>query len=372
MQINKTSLVKSSVMPVVSTEVKEKGLEPKDGFVTTGTKSEEPVLTKEMIMGKLGRTEAKEEGRASKIRGGVGVATGLALGTAGLYGGIIGGGVAGGITGLSLGPANAVIQGAQGLAFAGTVLGTGGAVAKAAIVAGTACAVAGGIAVGYHVGGFGKGEESGKASYYKEGTVTKTLQGVGGGIGLITGGLGGAAIGAGIGGGVALTSGIIAKDVAMSSIGMGGLVGAGVGALVLGGMSALGGYAMATVASKGVQWAKNKVFPDKDGVNLEEKKAAVAKKEAEFTGLSGKVQGETKELQDFFATKEKELDGQQKETKEYIDGKEAALSQKKTETQSYIDGQQKTLDEKEKIVSDADKNIEGIINGKADKIFADI
>jgi len=402
-------------------EVKEKQTdEPKDGLVGTAL-SQEPVVTKEMIMSQMKGTEKKstlakahEKGKEvaadwnEKVGGIVGYTAGIGATIPGIYAGVIGGTVAGGIAGLSLGPAAAVLQGTSGVgSFVGTVFSTGGTVAKAAVVAGTACAAVGGFMAGKKLGeliggapvaavGYGAGFVKGlvskdepqeaspvkpedekpveaKPKYReKEGPVTKTLEGVAGAVGLITGGLGGAAIGLGVGSGAALTAGVIAENLTLASVGVGGAIGAGVGALLIGGMSAYGGYAAVGGISKGVKWVKNKIMPDKDAIALSQKREDVARKEAEFKQLGSKVDGIAKDVQTFFAEHEKTLDGQQKETKEYIDKKEADLSGKKAEAQKYIDGEQGKLDAREKEVTASNNNIEGIINGKADKIFAEI
>ena len=106
----------------------------------------------------------------------------------------------------------------------------------------------------------------------EEGFITKTAEGVLGGVGLITGGLGGAAIGAGIGAGTALTAGVIAENLSWSTLGVGGAVGAAVGAALLGTMSAYGGYTIADKTSKALNWVKDKVMPDKEKIALQEKR----------------------------------------------------------------------------------------------------
>ncbi len=406
----------TSVLPVKK-EIKEKKAdEPQDGFVSSALK-EEPVLTKEMVMsqvkpqkGKLAQAHAKGIETASewteKVGGVVGGAAGIGAVIPGLYAGIIGGSVAGGIAGLSLGPAVAVLSGAQGLSFAGTVFSTVGPVAKAAIVAGTACAAVGAGVVGYKAGkmlsgipigavgypvGFAQGlagkgvEESGEVQEkpeagekpkvkikHEDGFITKTAEGLLGATGLITGGLGGAAIGAGIGAGTALTAGVIAENLTWSTLGVGGAVGAVVGGVLLGAMSAYGGYTIADKTSKALNWAKNKIMPDKDQIALQQVRQEVAEKEAQFKELGAKVDGLAKETQNYFSTQSAVLDKEQAGTKEYIDTKEAELAGKKAEAKAYIDGEQAKLNKQEADVQAADANIEGIINKKRDEIFAEI
>lgn len=231
----------------------------------------------------LSRAHSRGLETAADVNDKVGTVLGGTLGLGvlvpAIYAGVIGGVIAGGIAGLGLGPATAVVSGAGGLSFLGTILSTGGAVAKAATVLGTATGAVGGFVVGQSVGrgvaaipiyavsypiGFAKGLVSKDSPYEDPGTqtppvrprrektdgVTKAAQALLGGGGLITGGIGGALLGAGIGSGAALTHGLIVSNLSWSALSAGGVTGAIIGGATLAVVSAAGGYTIASGVSK--------------------------------------------------------------------------------------------------------------------------
>lgn len=216
-----------------------------------------------------------------KIGSVAGGALGLGVIIPAVYGGIIGGVLVGGAAGLGFGPAAAVLQGAHGLSFLGSILSSGGMVAKAATVLGTATAAVGGVTVGLKVGeglasipialvaypiGFAQGLLSKDDPYQdpdpqpapapahqeRPSALTHTAAGLLGGAGLITGAVGGAVLGAGIGSGAALANGLMASNLTWSALGSGGMTGAAVGAVGLGIISGVGGYMIATGVARAI------------------------------------------------------------------------------------------------------------------------
>lgn len=332
----------------------------------------------------------------------VGGALGLGTVIPALYAGVVGGAIGGAIAGLGFGPANAVLQGAQGLSFLGTVFSTGGTIAKAAIVAGTACAGVGGFVAGRKLGetlgalpvatlaypaGFAKGlfadapavtgpvSEKPVAEIKIEkptGGLTKTAQGVLGGVGLVTGGLGGAVIGAGLGSGAGLVSGLVARDLTLSSVGVAGAIGAGIGAVTMAAVAGIGGYTLAGAAGKGAAWVKDKVFPDKVGQELETKRAEVKAKTERFENLGSELSQAVAAAKASAAERQEALTGAQKEAGEFVAGIDNQISAKLTAADKVLADRQGVLDARERDVTAQDNAIEGTINSKRAGIFAEL
>ncbi len=332
----------------------------------------------------------------------VGGALGLGTVIPALYAGVIGGAVGGAIAGLGFGPAAAVMQGAQGLSFLGTVFSTGGVVAKAAIVAGTACAGVGGFVAGQKLGetlgalpvatlaypaGFAKGlfadapavtsapisQKPTEVKVERPTTgLTKTAQGVLGGVGLVTGGLGGAVLGAGIGSGASLVSGLVARDLTLSSLGVAGALGAGIGAVAMAAVAGIGGYTLAGAAGKGAAWVKDKVFPDKVGQELETKRAEVKTKTEKFENLGATLSDAVKAAKASAAERQAALTSSQKEAQEFVAGIDSQIATKLKDADGVLADRQSVLDAREKDVTAQDNAIEQTINGKRAGIFADL
>lgn len=255
--------------------------QPQDGFMKTAGRS-------------AGRTAVAWGNAMGTVAGGAGA---LTLTTGALYAGVLGGAVAGSAFGLGLGPVVGALGSSGALNFLGNTFSTAGIAAKAGIVLGGAAMAAGawdigsalGNAVGKPVGalvglpvGFAKGAWSsfeGTAGGTNEASapaaprpkpagfldlnemsgVTKLYATALGGAGLITGGIGGALLGASATSATNLVSGLLAQNVTLASITGAAMVGAAVG----GGLGAViggrGGFKLAKTVQSVVDWAGEKL-----------------------------------------------------------------------------------------------------------------
>ncbi len=280
MKINATT---TQTLPVTTGKVRgeEKSVEPKDGFVSSGAGKEEVALPKNVVLKNLKPNEEVHtpttmeiaSKTADKIATPIGIATGIGVGTLGLYSGIAGGFVGGSTIGLALGPAAAILTGQTGMDIIKTVLGSAGAVGKAGVVIGSACAGLGAGVIGYKIGrtaglipGYAIGLPAGlmgdktpqivdKPELKKKYEMGKLGNAVGMTLGGVAGFLalpGGAAVGASIGSAGSLISGLVVKDLSAAAIGQAGLVGALVGGGVMAIAAGVGGYKLVELGAKAI------------------------------------------------------------------------------------------------------------------------
>jgi hypothetical protein len=316
-----------------------------------------------------------------------------------VYAGLMGGSVAGAVAGLSMGPAVGVLQGAQGFDLVGEVFSTGGTVGKAFLVAGAAAGLVGGWMAGRRVGeyvsaaplsavaypvGFTQGLFSGQAPPKSEEPskkaeverirqprgLTKGAAGLLGGIGAISVGLGGAALGAGAAGGVSLIGGLLAGQVDLASLGSAALIGGGTGLALGGFVGGLGGSTIVTTTSELASWAKNKVSPDKEGEILEKLQTEVNQKQQSFEHLAGRLDRETDQASVDFARRQSELEEGQRETAEYVEGRDREVRDLRQQGADYEAAEKSKLVERQSKLEAADEDVEGRIEADAGQRFA--
>lgn len=344
---------------------------------------------------------AKATAWSGKYGNAAGGVIGAALTLPAVYAGLMGGSVAGAVAGLSIGPATGILQGAQGLELIGKVFSTGGTVAKAFMVGGAAAGLIGGWMVGRRVGeyvsavplsalaypvGFAQGFASGEAPELpqeppkKDDTIelirrpqglTKAAAGVLGGVGAISVGLGGAAIGAGAAGGVSLLAGLMAGDVTLASIGSAALIGGGVGVALGGVVGGLGGSTIATTTGDVLSWAKNKIAPDEEGKAIEDLRNQVGEKQENFEQLSGRLDRETDEASADFTRRQKELEQGQEETRQYVDAKDQEVGRLKQQGVDYETAENERLAQRQGQLDEANSEVEGRIEADAATRFAE-
>jgi hypothetical protein len=329
-----------------------------------------------------------------------GGAVGFALTIPSVYAGLVGGSVAGAVAGMSIGPAVGVISGSSGLGLIKTVFSTGGTVAKGFMVAGAAAGLVGGWVAGNKVGeytsgvplsaagytiGFAKGLANGEAPEKPQKPDTqekaelirrpqgleKGVAGLLGGVGAISVGLGGAAIGAGAGGGLSLIAGLLAGDVNLASLGTGALIGGGVGVAVGGVVGGLGGSRIVTTTSDALGWAKNKLVPDKEKETLEKLTEEVTAKQTSFESLAGRLDKQTDEASQKFATDQKELEMRQADTADYVEQSDATVQDLKNQGVEYQRGEYAKVDQREETLRAADQKVEKEIEADASVRFKD-
>lgn len=331
----------------------------------------------------------------SKYGNAAGGVLGAALTLPAVYAGLLGGSVAGAVAGLSVGPAVGVLSGASGLELVGKVFTTGGDVAKAFTIAGAAAGLVGGWMVGQKVGesvaavplsavaypvGFAKGMASGKAPAQPQepeekkevvelirrpSGLTKGAAGMLGGVGAISVGLGGVAIGAASGGGVGLIAGVLAGDVNLASLGTATLIGGGVGVALGGAVGGIGGYSIATTSGRMLGWAKNKIVPDKEGEALEKLRTEVAGKLETFEDLSSRLDAETDHAAADFTKRQSELEDRQKETGEYVEVRDSEVEALAEEGRVYEQTENDKLDRRQEVLDRDNAAIEETIESDA-------
>ncbi len=252
----------------------------------------------------------------------VGGATGLATVTGALYAGVLGGAIVGSLTGAGFGPVLASVTSHGALDFVGRTFATAGTFAKAGMVMGGVAGAAGAWQVGN-----GIGNAAGKAAGFVPGVVVGGIQGVWnkaesavggegaapiakeekkegflqtnftdlnnmsggmklyssvlGGVGMLSGGVGGFTLGASVASAGSLASGLLASNVSLSTIGAAGVAGGIVGGVLFAAIGGLGGFTTAKASKK--LW-------DKTGAKL----IGMAKKDGETQSAKGKRLDEKK------------------------------------------------------------------------------
>lgn len=280
MKINATT-TQTQLMTAGKVKSEEKSVEPKDGFVSSSAGNEEVSLPKNVVLKNLKPNEEIHtpttmeiaSKTADKIATPIGIFTGVSAGTLGLYSGIAGGLVGGSTIGLALGPAAAILTGQTGMDIVKTVLGSAGAVGKAGVVIGSACAGLGAGVIGYKLGrtaglipGYAIGLPAGLMGdktpqivdkpelkkKYEMGKGATALAMTAGGVASFLVLPGGAAVGASIGSAGSFLSGLIVKDLSAAAIGQAGLIGAAVGAGVMAIAAGVGGYKLVELGAKAI------------------------------------------------------------------------------------------------------------------------
>jgi hypothetical protein len=384
MKIDK-SLVSTPInkTPVqVKTKEADVNLEQKDGVVLSSGTTDAGVLSKDDILQlkaqnaevpgvfKRGAHKAHELGdKGGRILGTVGAVTG---GVVGANIGALGGAAAMGIIGLGAGVPTAILGGSQGLSIIADAFSSGNALARAGILAGTVLGVAGGAYLGskvaYGVGysltagaaiapatigeAFNKNPEAIEAKEPKEPARKESkLEDWASkgaiGAGLIMGGTGGLALGGLIGSGAGLTAGIIAKDVALSTITKTGVIGAGIGLVAGAALLGLGGAKLvdfigdrAHDVTSGLAKGKESVeldMKDKeytkriDGLKKSEEEIKTKKADAEvyFSGQAQSLQ-QAKQNEDTHVVKEEAA------LKENVDNMDKKVAEKTKEFDSVM------------------------------------
>lgn len=259
----------------------------------------------------------------------VGGATGLATVTGALYAGVLGGAIVGSLTGAGFGPVLASVTSNGALDFVGRTFATAGTMAKAGMVIGGVSGAAGAWQVGN-----GIGNAAGKAAGFVPGMVVGGIQGVWnkaesavggegaapiarpekkegllqtsftdlnnmsggmklyssvlGGVGMLSGAVGGFTLGASVASAGSLVNGLLASNVSLSTIGAAGVAGGVVGGALFAAIGGLGGFTTAKASKKlwDVSGGKLLGMAKKDGETqaekgkrLEEKKAVLEERE---------------------------------------------------------------------------------------------
>jgi len=358
---------------------KNEEVDQKDGFVpSAGAGEVAPGLSKQEIMQLqpkeekpgLVSTVIKQAGNTSKEAGDavgrvIGSAVGIGGAVGGAYLGAAGGAATMGLLGLGAGVPGAILAGKGGLSILGTAFSTGGVLAKAGIVAGTACGIVGGYYLGSKLGyvlgavptavvaapvgaidGLGKAisgkgadeivtekhEPEVKRKRTKAEQIGSTVLG---GVGLLSGAAGGAAIGGIVASGAALTAGLIAKDVALSAITSTGVTGAAVGAAVGAVLLGVGGYKIIDTIADASHSVARSLSKGKERVELEMKGKELGERIEGLKKAEGDLSTKKAESEKYFAAQfesliqakadeDKHVVAEEQKTKEEI----AAMDQK--------------------------------------------
>lgn len=304
----------------------------------------------------------------------LGGATGLATVTGALYAGVLGGAIVGSLTGAGFGPVLSSVTSHGALDFVGRTFATAGFFAKAGMVIGGVSGAAGAWQVGN-----GIGNAVGKAAGFVPGAVVGGVQGLWakaenaagggegpppaakeekpgflktnftdlnnmkggmklyasilGGVGMLSGAVGGFTLGASVASAGSLVSGLLASNVSLSSIGAAGMAGGIIGGALFAAVGGLGGFTAAKASKK--LW--------------------------DHTGgkLLGMAQGD-KESQ---TAKAKRLN----EKKEALDAREGTLKADAESKRAYYREETKKLDEREDGIAKNEASVKGRldeINGK--------
>ncbi|MBT9582188.1 hypothetical protein IV102_02495 [bacterium] len=280
----------------------------------------------------------------------VGGATGLATVTGALYAGVLGGAIVGSLTGAGFGPVLGAVTSHGALDFVGRTFATAGFFAKTGMVIGGLSGAAGAWQVGN-----GIGNAVGKAAGFVPGAIVGGAQGLWakaenaagggeapppakedkpsllktnftdlnnmsggmklyasilGGVGMLSGAVGGFTLGASVASAGSLASGLLASNVSLSAIGAAGVAGGIVGGALFAAVGGLGGFTAAKASKKVWDHTGGKLLGmtqgDKESQNakgkrLDEKKVALDTRE---DGL--KADAETKRA--FYRDETKKLD----------------------------------------------------------------
>ena len=255
----------------------------------------------------------------------VGGATGLATVTGALYAGVLGGAIVGSLTGAGFGPVLGAVTSHGALDFVGRTFATAGFFAKTGMVIGGLSGAAGAWQVGN-----GIGNAVGKAAGFVPGAVVGGAQGLWakaenaagggdapppapkqdkpsllktnftdlnnmgggmklyasilGGVGMLSGAVGGFTLGASVASAGSLASGLLASNVSLSTIGAAGVAGGIVGGALFAAVGGLGGFTAAKASKKAWDYTGGKLLGmaqgDKESQNakgkrLDEKKVAL-------------------------------------------------------------------------------------------------
>lgn len=304
----------------------------------------------------------------------LGGATGLATVTGALYAGVLGGAIVGSLTGAGFGPVLSSVTSHGALDFVGRTFATAGFFAKAGMVIGGVSGAAGAWQVGN-----GIGNAVGKAAGFVPGAVVGGVQGLWakaedaagggdgpppaakeekpgflktnftdlnnmkggmklyasilGGVGMLSGAVGGFTLGASVASAGSLVSGLLASNVSLSSIGAAGMAGGIVGGALFAAVGGLGGFTAAKASKK--LW--------------------------DHTG--GKLLGMTQGDKESQTAKGKRLN----EKKEALDAREDTLKADAETKRAFYRDETKKLDDKEDGVVKSEAEVKGQldeINGK--------
>ena len=303
----------------------------------------------------------------------VGGATGLATVTGALYAGVLGGAIVGSLTGAGFGPVLSSVTSHGALDFVGRSFATAGFMAKAGMVIGGVSGAAGAWQVGN-----GIGNAVGKAAGFVPGVVVGGAKGlwakaesaaggegeapapkpekesilkasltdlnnmkggmklyasVLGGVGMLSGAVGGFTLGASVASAGSLVSGLLAQNVSLSTIGAAGVAGGVVGGALFAAVGGLGGFTAAKASKK--LW--------------------------DVTG--GKLLGIAQKDNESQSAKGKRLD----EKKQALDAREDGLKVAAEEKRAYYRGETAKLDAREDQIQGTETDVQGRlkdINGK--------
>jgi len=280
----------------------------------------------------------------------LGGATGLATVTGALYAGVLGGAIVGTLTGAGFGPVLSAVTSHGALDFVGRTFATAGVMAKAGMVIGGLSGAAGAWQVGN-----GIGNAVGKAAGFVPGAVVGGVQGVWakaesaaggegpppvakedkpnllktnftdlnnmsggmklyssilGGVGMLSGAVGGFTLGASVASAGSLAHGLLASNVSLSTIGAAGVTGGIIAGALFAAVGGLGGFTAAKASKKlwdhtggklvGMTHGDNESQNGK-GKRLDEKKATLDGRE-----ITLKADAETKRT--FYRDETKKLD----------------------------------------------------------------
>ena len=281
----------------------------------------------------------------------VGGAAGLATVTGALYAGVLGGAIVGTLTGAGFGPVLSAVTSHGALDFVGRTFATAGVMAKAGMVIGGVSGAAGAWQVGN-----GIGNAVGKAAGFVPGVAVGAVQGVWakaesaaggdgappiakeekpnllktnftdlnnmsggmklyssilGGVGMLSGAVGGFTLGASVASAGSLASGLLAQNVSLSTIGAAGVAGGLIGGALFAAVGGLGGFTAAKASKKLWDHTGGKLLGMAHGDNesqnakgkrLDEKKASLDAREdglkADALSKREFYRGETKKLDD--------------------------------------------------------------------------
>lgn len=278
-----------------------------------------------------------------------GGATGLATMTGALYAGVLGGAVTGAALGMGFGPVLSSVTSNGALSFIGTTFSTAGAFAKAGIAIGGIAGAAGAWQVGNGIGsavgktaGFILGAPVGAVQGLwssAEGVATgqgtkpvenkenqkpketvftdlnkmsgpmKVYASVVGGVGMLSGAVGGFTIGASVASAGNLLSGLMASNVSLSSIGGAAMVGGVVGGALFGVIGGFGGFNVAKLTKKGWDMTGAKLVGlAHGGESLNQKSDRLEQKEQGLRVRQDGIEKTAGENRVFHQTRTKELD----------------------------------------------------------------
>ncbi len=303
----------------------------------------------------------------------VGGAAGLATVTGALYAGVLGGAIVGTLTGAGFGPVLSAVTSHGALDFVGRTFATAGVMAKAGMVIGGISGAAGAWQVGN-----GIGNAVGKAAGFVPGAAVGAVQGVWakaesaaggdappriekenkpnilttnftdlnkmnggmklyssvlGGVGMLSGAVGGFTLGASVASAGSLFNGLLASNVSLSTIGAAGVAGGIIGGALFAAVGGLGGFTAAKASKK--LW--------------------------DHTG--GKLLGMTQGDNESQNAKGKRLE----EKKVSLDAREDGLKADALSKREFYRGETKKLDERETSIAASEADVKGRldeINGK--------